>query len=257
MFWGAGIEYEASWRDDLLAAAPEDAPEFLEIAPAHFFGQPGRLDDLAERWPIVMRGEGGSLGTAMSPSRPWISAVNELVHRARPLVFTEYLAMTHSADGIDLGHRAPLWYTLAQLEIVIANVKLLKRALGIPVALENIAAPFIFAPADFEEPEFMTRVVNETGCGIHLDLTGLVVTSRALGVEPEDLLARYPLDKIWLVHLAGSGEDLERAVAMLDGLRGRAHVRGIVIDTEPDAVGLEARVTRARQARRVWTHGAN
>lgn len=255
MFWGAGISYEAGLRDPLLRAQPEAAPELLEIVPADFFGQPGELDDLAERWPLLMHGNGASLGSVDGPSREWLAGVAEVVDRARPLVMSAFVAMTRSPSGIDLGSPVPLWMTHEQLEVVVANVDAIAGAVRLPVALENFSSSMRFEPADFDEPEFLTALTRRTRCGLHLHLGALVAQARARGIDPRSWLDRYPLERVWIVHVDEAPGSDDGLFEMLGMLRGRADVRGIVVDGDGDGT-LGTRVTRARRARRVWTHGA-
>jgi len=253
MFWGAGIGYETPLRDDLLEAIPELSPELLSIVPRQFFGCPGELDALAERWPLVMHCGGASVGTVGSPPAPWVAAVAELVSRARPLLLSERLAMTRSPDGLDLGHPAPLWLTDDQLDVATANIEHLQRALGVPVAIQNVPATFQLAPADYEEPEFFAELTRRTRCGVHLDLDALVTTAHNFGEPAAARLDRYPLDRVWLVAVGVAAGD--EVSSLLASLRGRAHVRGILVQGEGNA-RLDEQVTEARRARRIWTDGS-
>ncbi len=52
-------------------------------------------------------------------------------------------------------------------------------------------------------PEVITRVVNETGCGLLLDISHAIITSRQIGMEPDEYLLDLPMHKLKEMHFAG------------------------------------------------------
>jgi uncharacterized protein (UPF0276 family) len=52
-------------------------------------------------------------------------------------------------------------------------------------------------------PELISRVVDETGCGLLLDISHAVITASYLGIEPAQYLARLPVQQIKEMHFAG------------------------------------------------------
>jgi len=80
------------------------------------------------------------------------------------------------------------------------------RVLGIPVALENISAPFVI-PGAMSEPEFFARLVERTGCSMLLDVTNVLVDSRNHGFDARARVREYPLAAVRQVHLAGGVRD--------------------------------------------------
>lgn len=53
------------------------------------------------------------------------------------------------------------------------------------------------------EPELITRVVEETGCGLLLDISHAVITAKQLGMHPYEYLSQLPFNKIKELHFAG------------------------------------------------------
>jgi hypothetical protein len=137
----------------------------------------------------------------------------------------------------------------------------------VPVALENIAAPFVL-PAEMTEPEFFARVVDKTGCKVLLDVTNLVVNGKNYGFDPLDRAKDYPLEAVWQVHLAGGylskdfwidshSEPVDDAsLALLRGIAGRTRdLRAIVVERDDKIPPLSELVAEARRARAIWEEG--
>lgn len=208
---GAGVGYRRSYRAALLdsAATPEALPQVIEIMPDHFIGDSGATTDtllpLAQRYHVVFHDVGLSLGSADDGALMMqrLERVAALATLARPIMFTEHLALTRSPAGLDAGHLVPLLLTHELLDVVSSRVVTVQATLGIPVALENIAAPFALRGGDYTEAEFFTELVARTGCGMLLDVVNLLYTARNQQLAPVALLQSYPLDAVMQLHLAG------------------------------------------------------
>ena len=64
------------------------------------------------------------------------------------------------------------------------------------IALENIAAPFSVPGNELTEAEFLSALVDRTGCGVLLDLTNLLYNARNEGRDPCELVSEYPLEAV-------------------------------------------------------------
>jgi uncharacterized protein len=52
-------------------------------------------------------------------------------------------------------------------------------------------------------PELITRVVNQSGCSLLLDISHAIITAKALGTDPDDYISSLPLKEIKEMHFAG------------------------------------------------------
>jgi uncharacterized protein (UPF0276 family) len=267
-FIGAGIGYRRAHHAALLAG---EGPPVLEIMPDHFFADPDALAPLAQRYRLVFHDIGLSLGTVddAASSRARLARIKPLVRDASPLLFTEHLALTRSPSGIDLGHLAPLWRTPELLDHVVDRVRAVEDVLGLPVALENIAAPFEI-PGAFSEPEFFARLSERSGCGLLLDLTNLLHDARNAGQDPRARMREYPLEAVRQVHLAGGFRDRrgvwidshsepveDEAFGLLAELRTAApQLRCIIIERDHKLGALGQLVAEAKRAERAWEERA-
>ncbi len=259
---GAGIGCRRRYERELLELGVGERPALLEIMPDHYFSRPEMLDELAARYPVVFHDVGLSIGTLERTDtvlQARLRRLRELAQRAKPLAFSDHLAFTRSAR-IDLGHLGPLWYTRAVLACVIDAIRFVEDALGLPLVLENIAAPFVIPGAELEEPEFFGALAQATGAELLLDVSNLLVNAKNFGFDAATVLARYPLERVAFVHLAGGREQRGFSVDSHDApvsdgsfelLRqalGRARPRAIIVERDEHLPPLAELLAEARRA---------
>lgn len=265
MFLGAGIGYRRQLHDALLAT--DAGPSVLEVMPDHVH-DPAVLEPLAERYAIVLHDVGLSIATVGSDdlARARLRHARDVARRCRAVLFSDHLALTRSPEGLDLGHLAPVWLTKTMLSHVIDRVRAAQDVLGIPVALENIAAPFTIPGNELTEGEFLSALVERTGCGVLLDLTNLLYNARNEGREPRELVAEYPLEAVAQVHLAGGFVDRsgrwvdshseaveDASFALLRELsRARHSLRAIVVERDDKLGELAGLCREAERAGSIW-----
>ncbi len=75
--------------------------------------------------------------------------------------------------------------------------------MGAASAVENIAWSFRWPDDAIDEGDFHHEVAEATGCGLLLDVGNLYANARNAGRDPFELLERYPLDRVAMVHVAG------------------------------------------------------
>jgi uncharacterized protein (UPF0276 family) len=92
------------------------------------------------------------------------------------------------------------------IDIILADVMCVVKRFGPErVILEN-------SPYRREEgntmrlcviPELITRVVNETGCGLLLDISHAIIASRYLSMETDEYISLLPMHQLKEMHFAG------------------------------------------------------
>jgi uncharacterized protein len=262
-FVGTGIGYRGRYRSELLG--PQPGPAVLEIVPDHFFGAPEAIDALAQRYALVFHDVGLSLGTLDRRDervRSRLRRLRALLERARPLAFSDHLALTRSGR-VDLGHLCPLWQTRRVLDELVTNVRFVQNELGMPLGLENIAAPFRLGGAVLDEPEFLGELAERSGAELLLDVSNLLCNARNFDFDPEPMLERYPLERVAVVHLAGSqllegfavdSHDApvsDASFALLGRALKRAKPRAIIVERDDSYPALAELVAEARRAEAV------
>jgi uncharacterized protein (UPF0276 family) len=262
-YLGAGI----GWRKALASELRRAQPAVLEIVPDHFFGDPDALAEIAARCPVVFHDVDCSVGTFAAPTpvaERRLERLRELVAIARPQLFSDHLALTRAPNGTEVGHLLPLRYDARTLEVVASGVRRLQDALGMRIVLENIAAPFVI-PAPMSEPEFFTRLVERTGCGVLFDLTNLLYNAKNHDFPLEARLLEYPLDAVVQVHLAGGFQAPDghwvdahdapvepRAFELLELLRGKAPLECIIVERDQELPSADRLLAEANHADARW-----
>ncbi|WP_344614452.1 DUF692 domain-containing protein [Dactylosporangium salmoneum] len=122
-----------------------------------------------------------------------------------PLV-SEHIAFVR-AGGVEAGHLLPVPRTREAVEAIVANVRRTEAALGgVPLALEPIAALFDWPDPELTEAQFLTEILDRTGCRLLLDIANVHANARNRDESPHTLLDELPLERIAYVHVAGGEE---------------------------------------------------
>jgi uncharacterized protein (UPF0276 family) len=152
-------------------------------------------------------GEAGRLfghGVSYSPSsidanRPWLERLAEDPFRYQHL--TEHWGFSR-AKGLVRGAPMPLVASEAVVQSTIAAMRALADVARVPVGLEVLA--LAMSPLNALAQSIMiTRVLDEIDGVLLLDLHNLWCQATNFGFDPRELIARYPLDRVRQLHVAG------------------------------------------------------
>ncbi len=240
---GVGLSYRPRWRAEILARPP--GLDCLEIIAEHFLDAPPErletLDALRHRYPILPHGVGLSLGTDAPPDTDRLRKIAVLIERVQSAWFSEHLAFT-GAGGWEVGHLAPFPFTWDALECVIRNVRQWQTAVGVPLLLENITYG-VLLEGELTEAQFLTELLERTGCGLLLDLHNVYTNAVNFRFAPEAFLDALPLERVRQIHLGGGVDEA-------DGYRVDSHsaatpepvwdlLRRVLSRCRPDALIVE------------------
>ena len=150
----------------------------------------------------------------------------------------------HRARRRAIGHLAPLPWTVEAVDVIARNVERVRRRIPTPLILENITATLIVPRSEMDEVEFLTAVLDRTGCGLLCDVTNLYTNAVNHGHNMDDVLDRFPWDRVVQLHFAGghwhdgSLHDSHAHAtppevwAVLEAAVSRAKVRGIILERD-------------------------
>ena len=200
-----GIGFREPFRADIFLN--QDKIDFLEITTDHFLdAKPEKREELKllkEHFPLIPHSLELSLGSAEGIDEEYLEKVAEIVEFVQPEWFSDHLCFTKSG-GVKIGHLAPVPYTKEAVKVFVRNITKVKNRIGTPLVLENITYLVRFPSSEMPESEFIKTILEETDCGLLLDVTNLYINSRNFGFDWREFLDEIPLNRVVQLHFVGS-----------------------------------------------------
>ena len=200
---GAGAGLRLPHLADVVATRPSAA--WFEIHPENFLANPHATEllvDIARDYPISVHSVGVSIGSASGIDRPHLARVRSLVDRIEPIFMSGHLAWSTHA-GEYLNDLLPLPYTSETLRIVSAHVDEVQDTLGRPYLVENPSSYVGFSTSTMTEAEFLSELVQRTGCRLLCDVSNIYLSAHNLGFDRDRYISEFPADAIAELHLGG------------------------------------------------------
>ena len=201
---GVGVGLRTVHYAHILESAP--AVDWFEILSENYMLTEGRplyvLDQIAERYPVVMHGVSLSIGSTDPLDREYLRGLKALRDRVGARWVSDHLCWTGVA-GKNTHDLLPMPFTEESLRHVVARVREVQDFLGAPIALENPSSYVEYASSTMREHEFLAAVAREADCGILLDVNNVYVSAFNHGFDAREYLATIPYDRVVQVHVAG------------------------------------------------------
>ena len=146
-----------------------------------------------------------SVSSPDGPDPKYLDALVEAAHENGARAITDHLGFTHGVTGgAGVGHVMAPPFTIAALDATCRNIDLIQRRFGdFQFYVENLAHFFEWQ-GDLDEVEFMSRVLERTGCGLLLDVTNAYANERNFGASAREFMqAIVPVADRMQMHLAG------------------------------------------------------
>jgi uncharacterized protein len=222
------------WRHPHYAAVLEQFPDvgFLQVHSENFFGASlpaggaaiATLQTARDHYSISLHGVGLSLGSALGIDAWHLDQLESLVQRIEPVRVSDHAcfargvrtggAMLHASDLL------PIPFTRESLDVLCSNVSQVQERLKRPLLVENLSAYVSYAHADFSEAQFLSSLVQRTGCQLLLDVNNVFVNSlnaqvrephegrnrTAALLDAKNFLDALPSAAVGEMHLAGHCE---------------------------------------------------
>ena len=199
-----GLGHRPELSADLLARP--SAIDFCEVVAESCFAQKSTRAEaraLAELWPVVPHGVKLSLGSADGLDESRLGQLASLARELRAPLVSEHVALTRGGTR-EIGHLTQLPRTREAVRVLARNVARARRRLpDVPLLLENVAWTFRWPEDELDEATFYQEVTAATGCPLLLDVGNLYANAVNEGLDPESVIAAYPLDRVAMLHVAG------------------------------------------------------
>jgi uncharacterized protein len=204
-----GLGARTEHYTDLVRAADEHwpkRPQWLECITENFMVPGGaplhHLEQLRERYPLVLHGVSLNLGSTSPLRTDYLDALAALIDRVQPAWVSDHLCWTGTAHG-QLHDLMPLPYTRSALDHLRARIDAVQNHIRRPLVIENVSSYVQFSADEMGEAEFIATLVRETGCGLLLDVNNVYVSHRNHGFDAQAFIDALPAHAVRQIHLAG------------------------------------------------------
>lgn len=201
----AGLGLKLAQARELLARRPDLG--FLEVHAENLMGAGGPphawAAQLRALYPLSLHGVALSLGADRPLDADHLGRLATLCRRYEPAAFSEHLAWS-SHGPFYLNDLLPVAYDRPTLERLAAHIDQVQNRLGRPMLLENPSTYLRLQASTLDEVDFISELARKTGCALLLDVTNVWVSATNHGFDPFAYLARFPLERVAEIHLAGA-----------------------------------------------------
>ena len=201
---GLGVGLRTVHFDYILQRQPP--VDWFEVISENFMDSRGRpryvLNQIAERYPVVMHGVSLSIGSTDPLNFEYLKKLKALAREIQPRWISDHVCWTGVA-GRNTHDLLPMPLTEASLRHVVERIRVLQDFLERPFVLENPSTYVGFTGSTLSEWEFIGRMAQEADCGLLLDVNNVYVSSVNHDFDPEEFVRAVPHERVVQFHLAG------------------------------------------------------
>lgn len=201
---GLGVGLRSQHFNHILETQPE--VDWFEIISENFMDSFGRpryvLQQIIERYPVVMHGVSMSIGSTDPLNFDYLKKLKNLADQINPVWVSDHLCWTGvlSVNSHDL---LPLPLNEETLKHVSSRIATVQDFLERPLIIENPSTYASFKQSTINEWDFLRYMTEETNCGLLLDVNNVFVSAFNNDFNPVEYLEGIPFDRVVQMHLAG------------------------------------------------------
>src|SRR5262245_32416784 len=196
------------WRPELAVGILShlDRIDVVEVIADDLFdaprGERRALRALSAQTAVVLHGVSLGLASSVPVETKLLEKTARLCEEANPEYWSEHLAFVRGG-GVEIGHLTAPPRTDATVEGAASNLERARAVVGSAPLVENIAT-LIYPPgSDYDEIDWISRIMDSAPCGLLLDLHNLHANATNFGHDEMEFLTSLPAERIVAVHLAG------------------------------------------------------
>ncbi|QDT95479.1 MNIO family bufferin maturase [Gimesia aquarii] len=201
---GLGVGLRTVHFAHILEHQPE--VDWFEIISENFMDSGGRpravLEQIAERYPIVMHGVSLSIGSTDPLNRDYLKKLKSLAESVNAHWISDHVCWTGVA-GRNTHDLLPIPYNESTLSHLVKRIRTVQEILERPLVLENPSSYLEFKDSTMSESEFVCRMAEEAECGLLLDVNNVYVSSVNHEFDPVKYIEAVPAKRVVQCHLAG------------------------------------------------------
>lgn len=199
-----GLGYRRDFADEFISGSTIK-PDFVEFAPENWIDIGGywkkQLDIIAERYRIVCHGLSLSIGSPDPLDFEFLKQLKEFLDRYNVDIYSEHLSYS-KCDNAHLYDLLPIPFREDAVKHIVERIKIVQDYLKRPFVMENVSY-YTPVAAEMSEPEFISAIVNQSGCKLLLDVNNVYVNAFNHKYDTKQFINSIPLDKVAYIHMAG------------------------------------------------------
>lgn len=204
---GFGLGLRKEHYSSIIETSPD--VDWFEILTENYLVNGGKplyfLDQVCEKYPVVMHGVSMSLGSADPLDMDYMKQVKELAERTGARWISDHMCFT-GVDGINAHDLLPLPCNEETIKHVSNKIKQAQDFLGRQILVENASTYITYKQSDMTEWEFTTAVAEESDSLILLDVNNIYVSAYNHGFDPLEYLDGIPVERVQQHHIAGHSQ---------------------------------------------------
>ncbi|MEN8214719.1 MAG: DUF692 domain-containing protein [Pseudomonadota bacterium] len=204
---GFGLGLRKEHYTTILETSPD--VDWFEVLTENYLVPGGKpryyLDQIRERYPLVMHGVSMSIGGSDPLDMEYLQQVKELAQQIEPHWISDHLCWT-GLNGLNAHDLLPLPYTEEVIRHVVERVGRAQEFLGRRLLLENVSSYVTYSDSEMTEWEFLSAIAERADCLILLDVNNIYVSAVNHEFDPLDYLHGVPVDRVQQYHIAGHSD---------------------------------------------------
>ncbi len=203
-FLGFGLGLRPNHYDSILNQTHNI--DWFEILTENYLVPGGKplyfLDQIKERYPIVMHGVSMSIGSTDPLDMAYLKEVKTLMQHAKPKWISDHLCWT-GVNQKNMHDLLPLPYTAEAIEHIVKRIREVQDFLGTQMLIENVSSYLNYQQSEMTEWQFLKTISEEANCLLLLDVNNIYVSSVNHEFDPHEYINALPINRVQQIHLAG------------------------------------------------------
>ncbi len=180
-------------------------PDFIEVAPENWIDMGGYWGDVfkkvTDKYPLILHGLSLSIGSPEEPDWAFLKKVKQFIKNYHVAVYSDHLTFA-KMDNAHLYDLLPIPFREDAVKHVVQRIKEVQDFLERPLTLEN-ASYYTSVAAEMTEQQFISSIVEESGCNLLLDVNNVYVNAFNHKYDAREFIDAMPLDRVTYIHMAG------------------------------------------------------
>ncbi len=260
---GLGLRGEI-FEETMKATAHID---WLEITPENYTARGGlaleRLNMALSHYPLISHGVTLSIGSTDAFDETYLQQLEALFAQVNPLWFSDHLCFS-GINGSYSNDLLPLPRTRETVDHLVQRIQSIQKRFNRPFLIENISYYMHYPNQEMTEAAFLTAILEQSNCGLLLDVNNVYVNAKNHGDNPLDFLSQIPLERVVQIHIAGHDVYPEGIIdthgqavcedvwALLEWVLNRCQPRGVMLERDLDIPPFAEIEAELAQLRKLW-----